>query len=693
MNSLSSAQKQLLGWPMVIPLVAVVVMVTSNAQEVPGITKPIPAAPGGEVLIPAAFGLRTDRDGNSWTVESDGNFGRIGGSMVNSGLLLLLNEEKFVGFQPMMTGDGHEFVIRGKAFETAPGLIVERRVRVMDKPGGLRYAELLYNGSTDPLDLTIALTTHFSGNYKTFLSDRGRAEPAIPGRNESGIIVLPGASEATRAYLFTLSDEASSLKPTISAQNRYGLTFRYQVGLKPGETAVIMHHVAQVIIPQGFDRRSLLTLTGEYALGPLRDSLPNDLNDHVQNVREVANESPVSLLKGGGIDSLGVDRGARDVLAIGEVTRLYGRVEGDPVRFKGSNGDVEIPLENLAAIAGPRWASSGEARVYLNDGQIFTLPIGQLDLALVQDNGERLAISPADLDRLVFAAPSGREDWRTNSRALLETRDGDRIRIHESDPFRIRLATAWGTLEVGTNEILSLKPAPHDPTGHWIVLKDGTQLFGLLKDDSITLTESDLGPLTLSSQEIGYLYTSDALELNGHTPVPTLETSFKLSGGQRLTAPFDNGSFSLVTGGTPIETPATEIRILRRVAAETGSPPVQLPGDSYLFEIERWDGGVIRGQSESQHVSVSVGEKEWQIPLRDLLVIEASSPLPNEETLTRINDLIEQLGAKDWATRERATRELGAFGYLARSVLQRELAVNPDLEAVRRIERILSGMN
>ena len=228
-------------------------------------------APGD--LIPAAFGIWTDRAGSSWSVEAAGNIGRIGSSMVNGGLALLVNEEKFSPYQPMMTPDGKEMVIQGLPLESIPGLQMQRRVRLLGESGGLRYAEFFHNGSADPMTLSIGLTTNFSGNFKTFLSDRGRSEPRLLTPAEAGVVVLPGSSQSSRAFLFTLAGGAAGERPTISSQNRYGLTFRYRLDLAPGETSVILHHVAQVVIPQNFDRRTLADLSRPHQLDQVRGEL------------------------------------------------------------------------------------------------------------------------------------------------------------------------------------------------------------------------------------------------------------------------------------------------------------------------------------------------------------------------------------------------------------------------------------
>ena len=189
---------------------------------------------GTEPLVPAAFGIWTDRAGSSWSVEAAGNIGRIGSSMVNSGLALLLDEEKFTPQSPKMTSDGKEFVLTGALLASHPGLRVQRRIRLLEDPGGLRYVELFHNESADPLRLSVGLATNFSGNFKTFLSDRSRSEPLLLGPSETALIVLPGASQSSRAFLFTVTGNSGGIKPTISSQSRYGLTFRYALDLPPG---------------------------------------------------------------------------------------------------------------------------------------------------------------------------------------------------------------------------------------------------------------------------------------------------------------------------------------------------------------------------------------------------------------------------------------------------------------------------
>lgn len=639
-------------------------------------------------LIPAAFGIRTDREGNSWSIEPDGNLGRIGNTMVNSGLALLVNEEKFTGFQPMMSPDGNELVFQGLPLPLSPGLQVQRRVLLLERTGGLRYAELFYNGSTDAMSITVGLATNFSGNYKTFVSDRGRAEPVILNTSETAVVVLPGSSQSTRAFLFTLADAASTVKPTISAQNRYGLTFRYQMELEPGETGVVVHHVTQVVIPQNFDRLTLGNLSRPHELNRMREHFPADWSDCIVNYQGNSHESPMEALTGGGIGSLGVARGAMDTLAIGEKTRLSGKAEGGPIRLKTVYGEAEIGLDSVSAIVGAEGPPEKESRLYLEDGQVFTASIEAPELAFVQSASARIELNPLTLDRLVMAESDAKKDWTSDSLALIETHRGDRIKVRDLAAFALNLTTPWGVLPVSLDSLSWLRPAPEGDPGYWVELKDGTACYGFLADEAITLGATDIGDITFNPRELQYIFTPGGLILH-EAPTPAqVETVVRVFGNQKLVGPITNTTIPMVSGGSRLETAISDVRRIRRIESAAG-----VTVDAPSFEIERWDGGLISGYLSLDHVSVEVEGRTWQIPIRDIQEIETASPLLTPESLSRIQSLINNLGADNWETREAATRDLGAFGYLARPLLQRELGNTKDAEVGRRIQRVLTDLN
>lgn len=636
-------------------------------------------APG---LVPAAFGIWTDRAGSSWSVEAAGNIGRIGSSMVNSGLALLVDDHKFVSYRPMMTADGKEFVLQGLPLEALPGLQVQRRVRLLDEPGGLRFAELFHNASADPMTISVGLATNFSGNFKTFLSDRGRSEPLLLGPSESGIVVLPGASQSSRAFLFTLAGRSGGTRPTVSSQNRYGLTFRYRLDLAPGETRVIVHHVAQVAIPQSFDRGTLQRLAAPAALDRLGpDSFDPVWRPFVANLRESEDESPRNALASVGLAALGIPPSATDTLIIGEGTRLPGKVEGEKLRLISAYGEREIPFEALAALTGGGHRDDARVRLYLRDGQVLSGQVQVENFLFVPGNGSRIPVDPAKIDRLLFAEASPSEDWTAGEDALVETHDGEILRVARSSAPVLLLTTPWGTLPVSLDELVWLRPLPGGAPGFVAEMQNGTRCAGYPIGEEVDLNLIGWGEQSLPITHVKRIYTPAAWGRRLRGDLPIHGAAIRVTGNQTLHGRVAEAKLALLSNGILIESPMVEIRRIGRLAE---TPAI------VRFRVERWDGGVVEGSLARDFLAVQVANQSWQILPRDLQSVEFAPPELTPETTARIESLVADLASPEWAAREKATRELGAFGYLARPLLRRELAATTDPEVEQRLERILS---
>lgn len=629
-------------------------------------------------LLPAAFGIWTDSAGSSWSVEAAGNIGRIGSSMVNSGLALQIDEEKFESSRPMMTADGKELVLQGIPLDTHPGLEVQRRIRLLDTPGGLLFAELFHNGSSDPLTISVGLSTNFSGNIKTFLSERGRTEPLLLGEFETSLIVLPGASQSSRAFLFTLAGASGGVRPTISSQNRYGIAFRYRLDLGPDESGVIVHHVAQIAIPQDLDRRTLLAASRPYALDALRSRFDPDWRDLAVNATEAPEATPRGLLKAGGWGALDENQTDSDLLAAGEATRLTGKVEGGPVALTSEYGSAEFPLERLSAISGSKREGGGSPRIYLRDGQIFTGTIAGGDLGFVPTGGARIALEAASLDRLLFSGSADPDAWPTDTAAVLETRAGDRLRLLAGEGPLLNFASAWGSLSVTAADLVWLRPAAGG-VGHRLSLRGGTEIEGFIEGATLSVETAEFGSVTLPAAGIKQLVTERGWALRPGEALPAAGTLLLLPGEQRLQVSIGDATLPLFVEGTKMETATAEIRRMRRENSGRET-----------HRLERWDGGVMVGKLAMDSLAATVAGRVWQVPIGDLAGIEFAPPALDEATSAKIESLIGKLGSADWATREAASRELGAFGYLARAITQRELAETTDPEVARRLRRLLA---
>jgi len=643
-------------------------------------------------LLPAALGIRSDKVGNSWNIESNGTIGRIGSTMVNSGLALSVDSEKFVSYQPLMTPDGKEFVLTGRPMASIPGLRVQRRIRLSEESGTLRYAEFFYNGSTDPLTINLSLATNFSGNYKTFLTDRGRTEPVILNDTESGILVLPGATQSTRAFLFSLADPASAMKPTISAQNRYALAFQFPLKLKPGETQVVLHHVAQVVIPQNFDRRKLQKVFRPHSFTENENQIPASWKDWLANIGMAARNPAIVMVRQGGFSTLGIDPGPRAILAIGAGTRLTGEVAGSTVKISSAYGEVSLQVDTLAALSGRNGDATKLARVFLRDGQILSGEVYAPELAFAQSGGSRIELDVSSLDRLVFADSENDQDWASGTIAMLETHRGDRLKISDEKGTTIEAVTPWGGLAISPSNLIWLGPPANGASGYRAEMSNGTRCIVFLASEELAFQHDELGGIQLKASDLRSVFTPRIKDRNRWSNAVGIQASIDLDGEQTVVGDIGNSTLPLIAEGNLIETSLSAIRQMRRVAKSSVSPggiPEDVPG----FEIRRWDGGVLTGFSPVDALSVEVFGEKWSIPLRDIVEIEMPSPDLTPETLTTIRSLVQQLGSEEWKVREGATRELGAFGYLAWPVLKRELQSSSDPEISHRLEQILSLLN
>lgn len=645
----------------------------------------------GESLLPAAMGVRTDSNGGAWNVETNGTIGRVGSTMVNSGLALIINGQKFLSHQPLMTDDGREFVMQGREIAGLPGLQVIRRIKQMEEAGGLRYLEIFYNGSANPMTLNVNLATNFSGNYRTFITDRGNSESVMMQENEGGILVLPGPSQSNRAFLFSLAAGDSALKPTISVQNRYGLTFQYQVTVKPGETTAIAHAVAQVVIPQSFDRRNLLKIFRPYALGEVLDTVSGPYRKVIANGPQSGLTREKGLSSLSSVESLGVARGSRDILAMGEKTRIVGKAKCEELSLATRYGEALIPFEDIAAIVGGKRGVRNSVQVFLKDGQVFsgkgTARNFHFDLA----NGGKMDLNLETLDRLLLAKEGSEAAWQNNTAAIIETYEGERLVVQKENGLELTGVTPWGMLRFTAEDLVWLGPVEGEPVGHFVELKNGAGTIVYFAGDNIDLESNVFGAVSLNLSRVRSILTPNANE-KGQIPASSnTETRIRSRGDQEIVGLLTDSTVKIISEGQGIDMKPENIRRMTRVEGKSATVG-GLPLDSPLFRIETWDGSVASGYLQLDYFSMRVGREIWQVPLSDIVELESPVPSLAPDAEDGIIRLITQLGAEDWITREKATRELGAFGYLARPVLERERNSNPDPEVARRIDRVLTGL-
>ncbi|MEM7697471.1 MAG: hypothetical protein AAF236_03600 [Verrucomicrobiota bacterium] len=649
----------------------------------------------GEAVVPAAQGVRTDQAGYSWSIEADGSIGRMGNGQLNSGAVLSIDGLDFSPSDRWMSRDGKTVFVRGSAASTSgsgtlEGLAITRIVSVLPgAAGGLRYAEVLQNQTPNKVRLRLTLRSNFAGNYQTFFSDRGLTEPIQLEEGERGILVLPGQGATANAFSFGLAGSRSQLLPSISAENRYALAFHYGLTLEPGSTEVLLHTVAQISRPDQFSESALLSATRPWRLELLVDGLPGSLPRRFLNFssEELASEQPLRPYDFS--NRLGVPTDARDVLAIGDQTRLFGKASGTELSIEHHFGEATFPFDRVRALVGSE--TDQQAQVYFADGQRLSGLLSSPDLGFRQASGEIVSIDLGKLDRLVMGRSGDRiQRFGLNTEeVMIELFSGDRLRVANASSLTLKGRTPWGEIEVAATDLAAITPT-EGGLGGWWHLTDGSRLRVWAGEETVTVTTNLLGAIDFPMREIRSLVSSQGDRDTLPVPQQGVETVLYLGGGQRAVSVVGNSRLPLRVGGQTLPLELASIREMRAVSKPDSLGPSR--SQSARFLIKKWDGGSLDAAVTLDLLSVEVAGRTWKIPLGDIRLVEAGSPELSPELLDEVELLIPRLGDSDWETREAATIELGSYGPLIRGVLRRQLAEVDDPEISRRLERLLADL-
>jgi hypothetical protein len=76
--------------------------------------------------------------------------------------------------------------------------------------------------------------------------------------------------------------------------------FQFPLRLKPGETQVVLHHVAQVVIPQNFDRRKLQMVFRPHSFTENENQIPASWKDWLANIGMAARNPAIAMVRQGG---------------------------------------------------------------------------------------------------------------------------------------------------------------------------------------------------------------------------------------------------------------------------------------------------------------------------------------------------------------------------------------------------------
>jgi len=656
---------------------------------------PKTGAPSNQPLIPAALGLRTDRKGNSWNFQQNGTLGRIGSSMMNTGLALYINNNQFYSQYPMMTKDGKEFVLAGRQGSSFGGLQVTRRMYLDEQQGVLRTLEIFQNASAADITASVEVRNNFSGNYKTYVTNMGTPSVNVLERSETGVLVTPSSTNQKEAYVFTFRSSKSGLNPTITSQSRYVVSAHFQLVVPAGETRCILHTTTQAPIPSNFDRRTLSQIFRPTVLQRHLSMVPKELRPKIANF-SLGNEAQgLALLSATSIDSLGVKRSRKDILAVGEATRLVGSSACGTLNIKSDFGDTKVAFEEVAAIVGGNRGRRDRGKLFLKDGQVLGGAIKADGFRFILHSGNVMDLDVRNLDRLVRAADNQNEKWPEEIAAFVETHSGDRLAVKSGAGSKLKLISPWGTVEVGLDEILSISTQDTEPVGHLVELRNGSRFFAFLGGDRFVFDNPSFGEQSLSPSRIHAIVSRQAIEADDSEDrvldfqAPRLTQPYvTLRGQQRLVGRVMNPQVTLLAEGEWLRVAPETVRYILNLSEDFEMTPTDTPP----FRAELWGGGLVAGHLRERTLDVEVLDTTWRVPVSEIFQVVVPTPRISDTARQSIAEWIRKLGDDTWDIRERATEELAEFGYLAKPQLLEALSQSSDPEVGRRVELLLSRL-
>jgi len=636
-------------------------------------------------LVNARFTSPTDQLGFRWDLNSSGRVNDGTNDCFDGGLCLQVGGRNFSASSAKMTPDGSTYVLSG----TSRGsLAITRVVRLDTQAGVARYLEVLHNPGNEPVQVSLRISSCLGGNCSSVLTDRGKPAGGELGRRECGVVAVQNSGGRRPSVFFMLAGPGSRLRPAIMVSGNRQLAFTYNLTVPARSKVAIAHAVSQ----RRLQSQEAKALAGEFK--PLRrfqwlSLLPAGVGGRVLNLGAgpgLGFASPSRVLR-----SLGVSRGASDVLAFGRHTRLKGTATCEGIEVKGAFGSMKIELKDLAALVGPGCAVQRSCAV-LRDGRVVTGRLAARGLRFKTRFGPVIEVPSRRLDRLMLRVMPGDGSTPEQAVALLETADGDRLALPADSRLRLPAITPWGPLDVGLDRIKSFGPICDSP-GFLVCLRDGTRVQALLEPGELEVGTLGFGRIRIHPSQIHSVLRTSILEGEGgrdggegqkSVVDEILEPHAVFAGGNLVVGRVELKNLHLSTPCGPLPVRPPQVRVL-----EVAKGPAAREN---VFRARLWGGGEICGRLAETVLPVRVGNNLWRIPVRQLTALHAPTPTISKELRARLLGLVADLGNEDWHRRERASRKLADIGMMAKGVICESLKKARDAETRQRLREVLESL-
>ncbi len=602
----------------------------------------------GEPLVPAVLGMWTDQTGSAWNVQDHGVLGRIGAGMMNSGEALIVEGETFACDTPLMTHDGGEWVF--PANRLLHGLAVTRRVRLDRENGTMRYIEAFRNPGAGAITVTVELRTQYNGNIAEWRSDRGTLSPVTLREDEGGLVIQPAAANHDRLFVYALCGGPSVSRPALATPSRFALHVRYSVTVPAGESAFLLHGLAQRMpdAPLRFD------------LAEWSEALPANERARVVNLPSTELDDPRAQLLANVAAEWG-EMPATDTLFLPGPSRLPGTFRAGQIALQTPTGEKRWELAEVVAL---ELIGDGQARLFLRNGEAWRGGWKGEGVAFVPASGaSEVAMTGERELRCVRGGVPVLRAWPEDVDGFLETQDGQRFALSSLGGSPAGFTSNWGAWKGTLDDVAAFEWKDGEPC---LSRRDGTWVRAFPVEEAWTVETKAAGRVALPLTRVRRF-------VNRQGALPARGVEARLREGERLAADWTEAGIEVQ--GVALKPAA--IRELRR----TGDGSVR---------VKLWDGGVVEGPLAGGVIPLISGGKEFRLGLREVDAVLSHAPDLTEAERSAMTSDIARLGAADWKEREAATQRLAALGERAWGELRTAFGSSGlDPEVRHRLQRLL----
>ncbi|NNE90845.1 MAG: hypothetical protein HKN23_04290 [Verrucomicrobiales bacterium] len=587
--------------------------------------------------IPATFEEWQDEAGYTWQINKAGAILSGNTPYFQGGLTLFLNGQPFTPTEGVRY-DGGQATESGAMLELrmkSDTLPTSRHLFFDAERSGLRVLDVIQNSSNRPQTVRLDYKSGFQYAWQDLHGTEGRLLGTKPGAGlgprDFGLVVKFSQSDGRHDTMFITSGERDAARPVISfSSNNRELTFSYDLILKPGETAGIVHWVVQRNLRSAADaeaalrpfysrRRLIRSLVPEKLTGaivnfdepsfPGEGAEPFDL-DALVNLNEV-------------LEKLRFHRRNEDVLWISAENQLAGTLNPEAkLKVATAFGEKETGIAKVAAIEGGGGIGRKQ-RVFLRNGEVWAGEITAENLSMKIDEGWDVdEIKPDELGLLLCRI--SKEDGKspTEDDLFLELRSADVLAISAKEAAEsvLDVLSPWGADEVKFGDLAGLAYTRGSTPKFRLEKLDGSRITVFLNGHPLALpgleTPPNAGDLVriwrsgdglkagqpeeLADAWLEFSDIGDPEEL----PLPAC----LLAGNNLLVGVLKADQLNLVSRSVTAVNPK-DVREIRRSLDEGND---RMP----VFEVELKSGDVLSGRIRERMLVIESGGREWQVPVQ-----------------------------------------------------------------------------